>query len=131
MSSILDHRYEYLNNKYFRKHEYGDFTPFYITITICSILALTIFLINLFLGCCSRHSEYWQDRYTGNRWIVSLWTSTPHQQPSLDYTELQHVQIENQGPRVVYYPPEEPQLASTSQKPPPQYLELQKRESDI
>ncbi|XP_056631342.1 uncharacterized protein LOC130441609 isoform X2 [Diorhabda sublineata] len=77
------------------------------------------------IRCCSRHSAYWQDRYTGNRWIVSLWTSTPHQQPSLDYTELQGIEIQKP---IVYYSEHQP---ATSQKLPSQYLELQKRESDI
>lgn len=27
----------------------------------------------------------------GNRWIVSLWTATPHQNPPLDLTELEDV----------------------------------------
>ncbi|XP_057671585.1 uncharacterized protein LOC130903484 [Diorhabda carinulata] len=125
MSSILDHRYEYLNSKYFKKPEYGDFTPFYITVTICSIIVLILILLNVVLGCCSRHSAYWQDRYTGNRWIVSLWTSTPHQQPSLDYTELQGIEIQKP---IVYYSEHQP---ATSPKLPSQYLELQKRESDI
>ena len=30
----------------------------------------------------------------GNRWIVSLWTTTPHKQPPLDLTELKDVKIE-------------------------------------
>ncbi|CAH1179338.1 unnamed protein product [Phaedon cochleariae] len=124
MSSVLDEREAYLNSPYFKKHEYGDFTPFYIAVTICTILGVFIFLINIVLGCCSTHSRYWNDRHTGNRWIASLWTATPHKQPALDYTELQD--ISTQTPQVVYHhPPHQPSA------PPQQYLELQKRESDI
>lgn len=65
---------------------------------------------------------------SGNRWLVSLWTATPHQQPALDYTELQKVEVHH--PRVVYYPPTELEQPP-SPKQPPQYLELQKRESEI
>nr|CAH7757778.1 unnamed protein product [Callosobruchus chinensis] len=65
MSSVLDERDAYLKSPYFKKHEYSDFSPFYITITICTVIGLTIFLINIFLGCCSRYSEYWNDRHTG------------------------------------------------------------------
>lgn len=28
---------------------------------------------------------------TGNRWMVTLWTATPHKQPPLDLTELENV----------------------------------------
>nr|CAI5837811.1 unnamed protein product [Callosobruchus analis]CAI5863337.1 unnamed protein product [Callosobruchus analis]CAI5864838.1 unnamed protein product [Callosobruchus analis] len=65
MSSVLDERDAYLKSPYFKKHEYSDFSPFYITITVCTVIGLTIFLINVFLGCCSRYSEYWNDRHTG------------------------------------------------------------------
>nr|CAH7757777.1 unnamed protein product [Callosobruchus chinensis] len=132
MSSVLDERDAYLKSPYFKKHEYSDFSPFYITITICTVIGLTIFLINIFLGCCSRYSEYWNDRHTGNRWIVSLWTATPHQQPSLDYTELQDISIvpeqkiiyQHQHP-VVY------QHAQGPTVPPEETYELKKRESAI
>lgn len=63
--SVLEERDDYLKNPYFQKREYGDFTPFYITITICTILAAVLFIINIVLGCCSRHSEYWNERHTG------------------------------------------------------------------
>lgn len=62
----------------------------------------------------------------GNRWLVSLWTATPHNQPSLDYTELQDIQVGHQQQVVYHHPPVTP-------VPPQQeeYLELKKRESDI
>lgn len=43
----------------------GDFTPFYIVITICSIIGLSLFILNIVLGCCSKYSAYWQDKHTG------------------------------------------------------------------
>lgn len=55
----------------------------------------------------------------GNRYIVSLWTATPHQQPPLDLTELQEVIPRQQ---VVYAPLPAEKV---------QFLDLQKRESDI
>ncbi|RZB40132.1 hypothetical protein BDFB_001730 [Asbolus verrucosus] len=117
--SVLDERDEYKSNPYFQKPEYGDFTPFYITVTICTIIGVSIFILNVVLGCCSRYSNYWNDRHTGNRWIASLWTATPHQQPPLDLTELKAVQIPHQ---IVYLPPPSEKV---------EYRELQKRESDI
>lgn len=68
-----------------------DFTPFYITIAICTVLGFFLFALNIALGCCSKHRQYWQDRHTGNRWVNSLWTATAHKQPPLDLTELEDV----------------------------------------
>ncbi|KAL1502364.1 hypothetical protein ABEB36_007513 [Hypothenemus hampei] len=103
----------------------GNFSPFYIAITICTIIGFALFILNIFLGCCSRYSEYWNDRHTGNRWIVSLWTATPHKQPALDYsTELQEITSENQV--VYHYPQQETSPKAT------EFLELRsKRESEI
>lgn len=65
--------------------------------------------------------------FIGNRWLVSLWTTTPHNQPALDYTELQDIQVVHQQQVVYHHPP------TTEPTPPPQlqYLELKKKESDI
>jgi hypothetical protein len=63
--SVFDDRDAYKSNPYFQKSEYGDFTPFYITVTICTILGVSIFILNIVLGCCSRYSDYWNDRHTG------------------------------------------------------------------
>lgn len=65
MSSVFDERDAYLRSPYFVKEKTGDFTPFYIAVTICTIIGLSIFLLNIILGCCSRYSEYWNDRHTG------------------------------------------------------------------
>ncbi|XP_050315556.1 uncharacterized protein LOC126750094 [Anthonomus grandis grandis] len=90
---------------YVAKYDHiGDFTPFYIAITFCAIIGISLFILNIVLGCCSSYSEYWKDRHTGNRWIVSLWTATPHKQPPLDHTtELQEISSKN---HVVYYHPQ-------------------------
>lgn len=70
--SVLESRDDFRQNPYFaNKTEYGDFTPFYITVTICTILGVSLFVLNIVLGCCSRYSEYWNDRHTGNTW--NLW----------------------------------------------------------
>lgn len=110
--STIEERSEYLQNPFFTKHVYGDFTSFYITITVCTVFGIFLFALNLICGCCSKHKSYWNDRYTGdykrflwnafiwklivsgNRWLVSLWTATPHKQPPLDLTELEDIEIE-------------------------------------
>jgi len=88
MSTIEDERKAYLSNPYFTGHIYGSFKPFYVTISICTVVLLSIIILNIILGCCSKHRKYWQDRHTGNRWLVSIWSSTPHKQSPLDFTEL-------------------------------------------
>ncbi|KAF2884640.1 hypothetical protein ILUMI_21527 [Ignelater luminosus] len=118
-ASIFENKDAYLQNTYFQTHkrEYGDFTAFYITVTICTLLFTFIIVLNIVLGCCSRYSHYWTDRHTGNRWIVSLWTATPHKQPSLDYTELRYVYIPPQP-----QPPTQPgQAEFEAPTPPPAY----------
>lgn len=92
--STIEERTEYLNNPFFKKHLYGDFTSFYITITICTVFGVFLFALNLICGCCSKNKGYWNDRFTGNRWLVSFWTATAHKQPPLDLTELQDIEIE-------------------------------------
>lgn len=71
---------------------------------------------------------------SGNRWVISLWSSTPHNQPPLDLSELEsnriietnteprrNIHIEEIGPSTSRQP-----LTSSQE-----YLELHKRESDI
>lgn len=89
--STLDERTAYKNNPYFTGHIYGNFSPFYVTIAVCTVVLGSIIILNIILGCCSKHRQYWQDRHTGNRWLVSIWTATPHKQPPLDLTELKDV----------------------------------------
>ena len=64
--SILDEREDYLKNPYFVKHEYGDFTPFYVTVTICSFIFAFLCILNIGFCWCSRHRNYWQSPHTGN-----------------------------------------------------------------
>ncbi|XP_059055279.1 uncharacterized protein LOC131849263 [Achroia grisella] len=112
----------------------GDFTKFYIAIAICSVILGFLLILNV-VCCCSRYSEYWLDRHTGNRWIVSIWSTTPHKQPPLDLTELdiQYRSVQYVKPFISeYHETEVPpsishQPLTTSQE----YLELHKRESDI
>lgn len=86
--STIDERTAYEKNPYFTGHIYGNFSPFYVTIAVCTVVLGSIIILNIIIGCCSKHREYWQDRHTGNRWLVSLWSATPHKQPPLDFTEL-------------------------------------------
>lgn len=92
MSSTIEERTAYLQNPFFTKHLYGNFSPFYITIAICTVIGAFIIALNLVIACCSKHRQYWLDRHTGNRWLVSIWSATPHKQPPLDLTELEDVQ---------------------------------------
>ncbi|XP_052746504.1 uncharacterized protein LOC128199706 [Bicyclus anynana] len=117
----------------------GDFTPFYIAIAICSVILGLLIILNV-VCCCSRYADYWLDRHTGNRWIVSIWSATPHKQPPLDFTELekqyQCVQYiySDTGSEYSNVHRQAPVSASVSRQPltaSQEYLELQKRESDI
>lgn len=65
MTSVFDDKDAYLKSPYYIKDKTGIFTPFYVTIGICTIIGLSIFVLNIILGCCSNHSTYWKDRYTG------------------------------------------------------------------
>ncbi|CAB3248477.1 unnamed protein product [Arctia plantaginis] len=118
----------------------GDFTPFYIAIAICTVILGSIILLNV-ICCCSRYSDYWLDRHTGNRWLVSIWSATPHKQPPLDFTELEsnfqevhyihRFNDSSEDYREAHrqaVPPSVSQQPLTSSQ---EYLELHKRESDI
>ncbi|KAG4079781.1 hypothetical protein HA402_014912 [Bradysia odoriphaga] len=151
--TTIEERSAYLNNPFNTKPLFGDYSAFYITVAICTVLFTFLVAINIILGCCSRHKYYWQDRHTGNRWLVSIWSATPHKQPPLDFTELQDVSYFQQAPLeqteyVVSPPrPDEPrgfgrlahqlhhhqQHQQHHQQHPQaeEYVELQKRESDI
>ncbi|CAA9998462.1 unnamed protein product [Nesidiocoris tenuis] len=111
-----DDRTAYLKNPLAVSHaEKGDFTPFYVTITIFTIFGFALIVLNVFLCYCSKHRYYWQDPNTGNRWVLPIWTQTPFKQPPLDLTELEDVAAD--------YPS---RLPADSE-----YLELHKRESDL
>ncbi|KAF5278118.1 hypothetical protein FQR65_LT03634 [Abscondita terminalis] len=133
-ADIFRNKDAYLQNTYFQQHkrEYGDFTAFYVTITVCTFLLTFIIALNIVLGCCSRYSKYWADRHTGNRWLVSLWTATPHNQPSLDYTELEWVHTENPKDYEQFETRSEVDYGYIPQPIEPEVFELQqKRESEI
>ncbi|CRK95863.1 CLUMA_CG009310, isoform A [Clunio marinus] len=155
--TTVDERSQYLNNRFWKGHIYENFTYFYVTIAICAFFGLFLFGLNLICGLCSKHKHYWNDRFTGNRWIVSLWTATAHKQPPLDLSELENVKIDypkaypGEIERVIYEP-ERPQKLKRGFGPPdfrefeytsvshksaretPQpevFIELHKRESEI
>lgn len=92
----IEEREAYLRNPFFKEEDRikGDFTPFYITIAACTLLALFLFVLNLICGCCSKYREYWNDRHTGNRWLVTIFTTSPHKSPPLDLEELANVKID-------------------------------------
>nr|CAD7592659.1 unnamed protein product [Timema genevievae] len=121
--SVLDDPNEYLKNPYAQEKEYGDFTAFYITITICTVFGAFLFLLNVIFCCCSRYKEYWQDSNTGNRWLLPIWTKTPNKQPPLDYTELEN--------NAIIKHLQQQQLETYYEEAPEGYLELKKRESDL
>ncbi|KAH8300803.1 uncharacterized protein wrm1 [Drosophila kikkawai] len=158
MSTIEEERKAYEKNPYFTGHIYGNFSPFYVTIAICTVVLGSIIILNIILGCCSKHRKYWQDRHTGNRWLVSIWSATPHKQPPLDFTELKdasyfqrfhpttHQQVfpddvvigvddlepVHQSPSHQQQRPPRPEGRTLhQQRQREEYVELQKRESDI
>lgn len=65
MSVVLDDPEAYKKNPLYNDHIYGDFTPFYVTISICTILGLALILLNVFFCYCSSHRYYWKDSDTG------------------------------------------------------------------
>lgn len=66
MSVILsDPGNEYMKNPLYKDREFGDFTAFYVTISICTIFALILFVINIFFCWCSEYRHYWIDSNTG------------------------------------------------------------------
>ncbi|XP_046735115.1 uncharacterized protein LOC124404775 [Diprion similis] len=129
--SILEDRKAYLDNPFFTKHQYGDFTPFYIAITICSVIGAVLFTLNVIFCWCSPWRGYWQNRHTGNRWIQSVWTNTPHKNPPLDLTELETglTTYTRHQEQIVQYHHREPDIQGIPQSQ--EYIGLQKRESEI
>ncbi|KAL5291441.1 hypothetical protein ACFFRR_010690 [Megaselia abdita] len=149
--STIDEREYYKNNPYFTGHIYGNFSPFYATIAVCTVIGVFVLLLNIICTCCSKYKHYWTDRHTGNRWLVSIWSATPHKQPPLDYTELEVVsknrpittqvfnedieaQVPIHQPSHSYSQPQRfhrPESRGTQRQQREEYVELQKRESDI
>lgn len=145
--TTIEERTAFLENPFFTKPLYGNFSPFYVTIAICTVIGVFLFVLNVVIGCCSRHSEYWQDRHTGNRWLVSLWTATPHKQPPIDLTELKDAghfytpRLQDDVEYISEYVPAQHHREQArqhhhhhhhpSQHHEEEFVELQKRESDI
>jgi len=141
--TTIEERSEYLKNPFFEKHIYGDWSPFYKTITVCMVFIVVLLVLNLLFGCASKYKEYWQDRNTGNRWIGTIWTATPTNQFPLDLTELEDVRSfqpinpDIEHPEVTFHrPQQEPRGYGRSyhhQESTEEFVELQhqKRESDI
>lgn len=64
---FYDFNATWLNSARPVKHEHGDYTPFYVAITICSVIGGFLFILNIVFCWCSPHRHYWQDRHTGER----------------------------------------------------------------
>lgn len=70
--SVNDDPNEFMKNPVYLKHkEFGDFTAFYATITVCTIFGFAVFLLNIFFCWCSKHKDYWQDSNTGEMYCFS------------------------------------------------------------
>lgn len=146
--STVEERLEYLDNplSYLTPKLHGDYTPFYVTITIFTVFGLFLIIINAICGCCSNNREYWCGKHTGNRWLFfgPLWTSTARQQPPADISELKGKVIYDmydyaeRGNSADYSiasrdsPVSQPKQPLVHQKPRQmEYVEMQKRESEI
>jgi hypothetical protein len=68
--TTIEERTEYLNNPFRTKALYGDYSPFYITIAICTVLCAFLFILNIICGCCSKYKYYWQDKHTGKSFYL-------------------------------------------------------------
>ncbi|XP_014210537.1 uncharacterized protein LOC106640870 [Copidosoma floridanum] len=131
MSALLN-RDEYKKNPYFDPDDviYSNYTYFYVAISICSIIAGFLLVLNVVFCYCSQYRGYWRDRHTGNRWINTIWTATPQNNPPLDLSELEGgLRPQYSGTHAVApYHDEETERGSRQAQ---QYIELQKRESDF
>ncbi|XP_011300286.1 uncharacterized protein wrm1 [Fopius arisanus] len=153
MSDVLANRDAWKEYEYNREHQiYSNFTPFYVTVAIFSIIGGILFIFNIICCSCSRYKHYWRDRHTGNRWIHPLWVVTPYKNPPLDLSPIKpadgkgnihsftsgHPYLTQAYPAQGTYYPEseqgdlEAQYDSRLGTPQPQeYMELHKRESEI
>uniref|UniRef100_A0A336LSN1 CSON003220 protein n=1 Tax=Culicoides sonorensis TaxID=179676 RepID=A0A336LSN1_CULSO len=162
--STVEERLAYLNNPIKTPPLIGDYTPFYVTIAICTVFGAFLIALNVICACCSKNKDYWQDKHTGNRWIWfgPFWTATPHEQPPCDLSELKDAIIydaydvphygghaaeysvgyHEEEERPVIPPQSRPQRPVTGHhrqpmqehvqhQRPMEYVELQKRESEI
>ncbi|XP_076057060.1 wurmchen 1 transmembrane protein isoform X2 [Oratosquilla oratoria] len=72
---------EELNRQFDIKPEYFNYTPFYVVISICTILAAVLLLVNWICCCCHEHQKYWSDPDTGNRFAAFIFVRKPKQRP--------------------------------------------------
>lgn len=86
--TTIEERREYLDNPYYDKPLKGDFTPFYITIAICTVFCAIIFVLNIVIGCCSKHRQYWQDRHTGKLGTHNYLMSSAHELDEINCFEM-------------------------------------------
>lgn len=75
---------ESFDNPYNTQRLPGDYSPFYITIAVCTVVFAVILILNIVCCCSEKYKKYWQDPHTGNRWIFTIWVSSPKYQPPLD-----------------------------------------------
>lgn len=139
--STVEERLEYLENplRYLTPKLPGDYTPFYVTIAIFTVFGVFLILLNSICACCSENRRYWKERHTGNRYIFfgPFWTSTPHEQPPIDLSELKDKIIYDmyddiERGRSAEYSVVTHELPATHKLPRQmEYVELQKRESEI
>ncbi|XP_039763897.1 uncharacterized protein LOC120636469 isoform X2 [Pararge aegeria] len=120
----------------------GDFTLFYITVSICSVILGLLIILNI-VCCCSSYTDYWLDRHTDNRWTVSIWSATPSKKPLLNFAELESQQQYFEYPEntTQYHKVHNTELNTFVSRLPLapdsvtieslKYLELHKQESDI
>lgn len=144
--STVEEREEYLYNplRYLTPKLHGDYTPFYVTITIFTLFGLFLILLNSICGCCSENKWYWCGKYTGNKWLFfgPIWTATPRHHPPADLSELKDKVIYDaydyveRGHSLEYSvqdsPPSKPKQPLVHQKPrQTEYVEMKSRESEI
>ncbi|XP_050421910.1 uncharacterized protein LOC126834198 [Adelges cooleyi] len=117
MSVVLDDPNEFTKNPFYKFHEPSDYKAFYVTLALCTVLAVVIVVLNVFFCCFSKHRHYWRNSETGNRYILPIWIKTPAKQAPLDLKELE---TNFSRPKPVY-----------DSGVPQEFVELHKKESDI
>lgn len=68
MSVVLDDKTEFMKNPLYDQHEPSDYRPFYATLSVCTVLAIVLLVLNLFFCCFSKHRHYWRSSETGNQY---------------------------------------------------------------
>lgn len=60
-----DESLDYTYNPFYKYHEPSDYSIFYATLFISFLIALFLFVINVYFCCFSEHKHYWTDSYQG------------------------------------------------------------------